>query len=70
MGVELGQEAELGLLAFLAGGAAGEIGAHDRHLSRWRVKAQLYIPALGVKFGRVVAHHHFRRFVARVDTHA
>ena len=70
MGVELGQEAELGLLAFLAGGAAGKVGADQRQLAPGPIKAQLDVAPLGVELCGAIADDHVAGRVARVDAHA
>src|SRR6185312_7009442 len=67
--VELGQKAELGLLPFLSGRAAGEVGADDGELALRGVEAQFHIAALCIEFGRAVTDHHIARFVPGVNRH-
>ena len=66
-GVQFGQKAVFGRLALFARAAAGKVAADDGQLARRRVKAQLCIPAFGVKFGGREANHHVAGLVPGID---
>nr|ACN62978.1 exodeoxyribonuclease III Xth [Diaphorobacter sp. PCA039] len=68
--MEFLQEAELGQLALLARGAAGEVGADDGQAPRGRVKAQFHVAPLGVELAGAVADDHVAGLVAGIDAHA
>ena len=63
------QKTVFGLLPLLARGTAGEIAADDGQLTLRGIKAQFHIAALGVKFGRAIAHPHIAGCVAGVYAH-
>src|SRR4030095_2694070 len=70
VGIELVEEAELGLLALFPRGAAGKVAADDGHLACGCVEAQFHVAAFGVELGRAIAHDDVAGRVPRVHGHA